>query len=216
VNSHPHPDLTRLHASRTWWPSAASCAFVASGLEIVSFGLGLYVRAWALSAAAAREQAILPSSLSYLGFTIAVIGVAAQARALWAVGRRQRAVAPVSAHLGQWAVATYVVVSGLLFVMLTVGAFGVWPVGNWVFRGAEITLTLAFGCLGWASRGGGDSGPRQRWASGGLPALTMFGVFSLIRILFGLPTGQRWLWLKSLHAGLRAGTWAAVGAWQRD
>lgn len=201
MNSHPNP--TGLRARRTWWPSAASCAFVAAGLEILSFGL---------------SQSLLqrPPGLTYMGFMIAVamISIAAQARALWGVGRRQRAVAPVSARLGQWAVATYVVVSGLvmsgLFGLLIVAGW----VGNWVFHVAQIPLTLAFGCLGWASRG--DSGPRQRWASGGLLVVTMFGVFSVIRTLFGLPTGQRWLWLAPLHAALGAATWAAVGAWLRS
>ena len=98
-------------------------------------------------------------------------------------------------------------------------AFSLWPAGavSNVFHVALIPLTLAFGCLGWASRG--DSGPLQRWASRGLLVVTMFGVFSVIRILFGLfglPTGQRWLWLASLAVALRAATWAAVGAWLRS
>jgi hypothetical protein len=211
VNSHPDP--TGLRARRTWWPSAASCAFTASGQEIVSFGLGLYV-----SSAAAREHAaLLNIEFMIAEFMIAVIGTAAAARALWGVGQRQQAVAPVSARLGQWAVATFVVVSGLLlFVLMTAEAFGVWTaggVGNWVFQVPLIPLTLAFGCLGWASRG--DSGPRQRWASGGLLVVAMFSVFSVIWARFGLQTGQHWLWLASLHTALDAATWAAVGAWLR-
>ncbi|MBV9226151.1 MAG: hypothetical protein JOY85_19120 [Acidobacteriaceae bacterium] len=39
------PALIELCARRTWWPSAASCAFVASGLEILSFGLLHYFQA---------------------------------------------------------------------------------------------------------------------------------------------------------------------------
>jgi hypothetical protein len=52
-----------------------------------------------------------------IGVAIAVIGIAAAAVALWTVGRRQRAVAPLSAHLGQWSVATYVVAFVLLFIL---------------------------------------------------------------------------------------------------
>src|ERR1035438_10017537 len=85
-----------------------------------------------------------------------------------------------------------------------------WQLG---FPGPLIPLTLAFGCLGWASRG--DSGPRQRWASGGLLVVAMFSVFSVIWARFGLQTGQHWLWLASLHTALDAATWAAVGAWLR-
>jgi hypothetical protein len=206
VNSYPNP--TGLRARRTSWPSAATCAFLVSGLEILSFVLYLLL----------RRRAIESGGLTYIGLVIAVFGIAAQATALWGVGRRQQAVAPVSARLGQWAVATYVVVSALLFVFLmTVGGFGVWPagaVGNWGFQVALIPLTLAFGCLGWASRGG--TGPRQRWANGGLFAVATFGVFNVTWTLLGLPTGQRWLWLASLYAALRAATWATVGAWLRS
>jgi hypothetical protein len=74
-------------------------------------------------------------------------------------------------------------------------------------------LRLAFGCLGWASRG---DGPLQRWASRGLLVVATFGVFNVTRILFGLPTGQLRLWLTSLIVVLRAATWAAVGAWLRS
>ena len=213
MNSHLDP--TGLRARRAWWPSAASCAFVAAGLEILSFGLSQYL----------VQRPTAPPGLTYMGFMIAVavIGIAVQARALWGVGRRQRAVAPVIARLGQWAVATYVVVSGLLFILplmpVWAYAFILRPAGAMgsVFHVALIPLTLAFGCLGWASRG--DSGPLQRWASRGLLVVTMFGVFSVIRTLFGLfglPTGQRWLWLASLAVALRAATWAAVGAWLRN
>lgn len=212
-----HPDPTGLRARRTWWPSAASCAFLASGLEILSFGF--WLRTWA----AAREHAVPPSGLINigftigLGFTIALIGIAAEARALWGVARRQQAIAPVSARLGQWAFATYVVVSVLVYLLMPLGAaaFGVrfmrvFRVGNQV---TQILLTLAFGCLGWASRG--DSSPRQRWASGALLVVTMFGVFNVIGNLFGLRIWQRSLWLASLQPAVRAAMWAMVGVWLR-
>ena len=94
-----HPDPTGLRAKRTWLPSAASCAFVAACLEIPLFGPFQYL----------LQRPTAPPGLTYVGFMIAgaVIGIAAQARALWGVGRRQQAVALVSARLGQWAVATY-------------------------------------------------------------------------------------------------------------
>src|SRR4051794_25761440 len=77
VNSHPDPTG---RARRTWWPSPASCAFAASGLEILSFGLWLfYLRVWILSVTAAREHPVPPSRLIYIASLIAVIDIAAQA-----------------------------------------------------------------------------------------------------------------------------------------
>ena len=210
------PALPGLCARRTGWPSAASCAFVASGLELLSFGLTRYVLAPAI--AAVREHAVLPSGPIYLGLAMWVIDMAAQARALWGVARRQQAVSPVTARCGKWAFAAYVVVSGLMYILMPVVlvAFGRWSVrvfrvGNGV---VETLSTLAFGCLGWASRS--DSGSWQRWASRGLLVVTMFGVFSVIGNLFGLPTGQRWLWLAPLQVAVRAAMWAVVGAWLRS
>lgn len=223
-----HPDPIGLHPRRTWWPSAATCAFLASGLEIFSFVLFLLQRSLVLSplqrsrviesAGSTPSLGLAHTGVVFAEFIVVFLGVAVEATALWGVGRRQRAVAPISARLGQWAVATYVV-SAPLFVLIVlpiVGVYGVWSaaVGNWVFRVALSPLTLAFGCLGWASRGG--TGPRQRWANGGLLAVATFGVFSLTWRLFGLPTGQRWLWVGSLDVALRAATWVAVGAWLRS
>ena len=37
MNSQPNP--AAVHARRIWWPSAATCAFLASGQEIFSFVL---------------------------------------------------------------------------------------------------------------------------------------------------------------------------------
>jgi hypothetical protein len=59
VNSHPHP--TGLRARRAWWPSAASCAFVAAGLDILSFGLSQYL----------VQRPTAPPGLTYMGFMIA-------------------------------------------------------------------------------------------------------------------------------------------------
>ena len=211
MSSHPNP--IGLHARRTWWPSAATCAFLASGVEIVSFVLYLLL----------RNKAI--GSVTYMVFAglILVLGVAVEATALWAVGRHQRAVAPVSARLGQWAVAVYVVSLPLAVSMPTLAQIipitlgvGVWPaaVSKWAFQVAVFPLTLAFGCLGWATHGG--TSRSQRWASGGLLAVAAFGVFSVTWRLSGLPTGERWLWVGALDTALRAATWAAVGTWLRS
>ena len=199
-----HSDPTGLRARRTWWPSAL-CAFVSSGVEIVSFGFYLLYRSRAIESAGST-----PSSPPGLIFVIMLIGIAAQGTALWGVSQRQQAGAPVSVRLGQWAIATYVVVSGVLFsLMITVGALGVLP--NWIFQVAVIPLTLAYGCLGWASHGG--TNPRQRWASRGLLVLALFGVVGVTGTLLGLRTGPGWLWLGSLLAAFRAAAWAMVGVW---
>src|SRR5215467_1216674 len=58
VNSHPDP--TGLRARRAWWPSSASCAFVAAGLEILSFGLSQYL----------VQRPTAPPGLTYMGFMI--------------------------------------------------------------------------------------------------------------------------------------------------
>ena len=216
MNSHSDP--TVLRARRTWWPSAALCAFVSSGLEIVSFGF--YLQARLELDAMYRSKAIesVGSTPFFLGltFVITLIGIAAQATALWGVSQRQQAGAPVSVRLGQWAIATYVVVSGVLFLM-TVGALNNWvrSVTNPAYIFPVIPLTLAFGCWGWASHGG--TSPRQRWASRGLLVLALLGVFSVTWTLLGLRTGQRWLWLvASLQTALRAAAWAMLGVWLRS
>jgi len=221
MNSEPkHPDPTVLRARLIRWPSAATCAFLASALEIF---LSVLFR-WQLSRLI--EYAGLVSELVIVEFSYVLVA-AVEAVALWGIGRRQRAVAPASARLGQWAVATYVVMSVLLVLILLISALnlGVWSLvaaygaqfftaGNWGFEVAMIPLTLAFGCLGWASRGG--DGRRQQWASSGLLALAAFGVLNLTWKLCGLPTGHRWMWLAFLLVALRAATWAAIGAWLRS
>lgn len=196
------------HERRPWWPSAATCAFLTSGLTI----LQLVLLQWQLNH-------------TYIWVMVGVLdvfGIAAKATALWDVGRRQRGAMPVSARSGQWAVATYVAVLTAEFVlivmMIVFGLIGLANVGDidvWqgfimkLYHVGGIPLTLAFGCLGWASRGGTGS---QRWASGDLLALAALGVFSVTWRLFGLPTGRHWLWL---GAALGVPTWAALGAWLR-
>src|ERR1039457_1895255 len=107
MSSHPNP--IGPHARRTWWPSAATCAFLASGLEI----FWLVLSRWQLSRAM-KFAGGTPSPDLYAGLVIdeliGLLGIAIEATALWGVGRRQRAVAPVSVRLGQWAIATHVVV----------------------------------------------------------------------------------------------------------
>jgi hypothetical protein len=219
MSSHPNP--IGLHARRTWWPSAAACAFLASGVEIFSFVLYLLQRNKAIGSAGSTR----PLGVTYFVFLglILVLGVTVEATALWAVGRHQRTVAPVSARLGQWAVAVYVVslplaVSMPTLVLIIPIALGVgdWPaaVSKWAYHVALIPLILAFGCLGWATHGG--TSRSQRWASGGPLTVATFSVFSVTWRLSGLPTGERWLWVAALDAALRAATWAAVGTWLRS
>ena len=221
MSSHSNP--TGLHAKRARWPSAATCAFLASGVEIFSFVLYLLQRNKAIGSAASTPS--LGFTYMVFAMLILVLGVTVEATALWVVGRHQRAVAPVSARLGQWAVAVYVVSLPLavsmptlvLIIPISLGV-GVWPaaVSKWAYQVALILLTLAFGCLGWATHGG--TSRSQRWASGSLLAVATFGVVSVTWRLCGLPTptGERWLWVGALDAALRAATWAAVGAWLRS
>ena len=219
MSSHPNP--IGLHARRTWWPSAATCAFLASGVEIFSFVLYLLQRNKAIGSAGSTPSL----GVTYLVFAvlILVLGVTVEATALWVVGRHRQAVAPVSARLGQWAVAVYVVSLPLavsmptlvLIIPITLGV-GAWAaaVSKWAYQVAMISLTLAFGSLGWATHGG--TSRSQRWASGGMLAVATFGVFSVTWRVSGLPTGERWVWVGSLDAALRAATWVAVGAWLRS
>lgn len=213
MSSYPNP--IGLHARRTWWPSAATCAFLAGGVEIFSFVLYLLQRNKAIGSAGSTPSL----GVTYFVFVglILVLGVTVEATALWAVGRYQRTVAPVSARLGQWAVAVYVVSMPTLVLIIPIAlGVGVWPaaVSKWAYEVALIPLTLAFGCLGWATHGG--TSRSQRWASGSLLAVATFGVFSVTWRLSGLPTGERWLWVGALGAALRVATWAAAGAWLRS
>lgn len=212
MNSHYNLPGTR---ERVLWPAAALCAFIASGLEIFSFSHYLLLRPGATESAGSPPD--LHPGIIHTGFMVAVIGLIAEATALWGIGKRQRAVAPISARLGQWCVAIYVVVSGVLFVVGTFGGWFAGALGSWSFPAARVPVTLAFGCLGWASRGG--TPVTQRWASRALLIVTAVGVFSLIRNLSGLSTGQGWPWFALLHAllhaFLRSGMWSAVGTWLR-
>ncbi|MBV9611763.1 MAG: hypothetical protein JO091_04795, partial [Acidobacteriaceae bacterium] len=117
--------LRRPCARRAWWPSAAACAFLASGLEILAFGFFRYL--YALEMPVIRENGHIPSGLvdlgMYGGLTIWVIGMAAQGTAVWGITRRQQAIAPVSARWGQWAFVTYIVVSGLVYFLMPLAGF---------------------------------------------------------------------------------------------
>jgi hypothetical protein len=193
---------------RTWPQLAASCAFLAGGIDILSFVLYHY---FVYRYSAHPEWKFFAIGM-VIGVAIVVIGVAAAAVALWTVGRRQRAVAPLSAHLGQWSVATYVVAFVLLFILRAQPQL--WHarrIGNWVFQLTMIPFTLACGCLGLASRRGAD--PRRRWASRSLLAMATFEVFSLTWRLAGLPTGQGWPGLLSIDLAVHVAMWALVGAW---
>ena len=219
-------------ARRTWWPSASTCAFLASGLEILWFALSLFVRSRVVESAVRTFLGLTGWATTALMVVFVVwmllFSAAVRATALWAIGRRQRAVAPVTARLGQWAVAAYVVVSVPVFVLIVLmsfGGFGVWPTvsahaaqllaqDKWVFQVALFPMTMALACLGLASLG--SASPWQRWASGGMLLVAIFGVFNVTTTLFGLPVASQGLWLGSLDVALRAAMWAAVGALLRS
>jgi hypothetical protein len=216
------------HSIRIRWPSAATCAFLAGGLEIFSFALSQW-QIGAIKSANTRPELLMSDQWVIVGVVLLllfVFGVAAEATALWSVGRRQRSVAPISSRSGQTAVAIYVAVCALTFalvpilgVLQTVSAGGQFLASNkWILHAPRIPVTLAFGCLGWASRGA--SGARQRWAHRSMLAMAALGIFGIVRL-----AGPQWLWapLRSLSPSLaavdvaaRAAAWAVVGAWLRQ
>lgn len=223
MSTHAYP--IGLQTRRTWWPSASTCAFLASGLEMVSFVFYLWQRTVVQSLvqrnASGSAAGTASLDLNYIAVVfpalILLIGLAVEATALWGVGRRQRHVAPVSARLGQWAIVAYVVSLPLFMVIMSITTgLGVWPaaVNKGAFQVATSPMTLALACLGWASRGG--TSRLQQWASGGLIAVATFGVFSATWRLLGLPTGEGWLWVGWSGVALRVAMWAAVGAWLRS
>ena len=221
--------LVRDASKRGWWPSASTCAFLASGLQIISFALYLWQRSRAIKFAgstASFDLAALAIGELMVVFVVWIFlfGVAVEATALWGLGWRQRAVAPVIARLGQWTVASYVVATVPVFVLIAlmnVGVFGVLKTvsehaahflvqDKWVFQAALVPLPIALLCLVWASRGAAN--PAQRWACGGMLAVAILGVFNVTTTLFDLPVRNDGLWLQSLEVAVRAAMWAAVGA----
>ena len=225
-----YPILNGLFVKRFEQPSSATCAFLAAGLEIFSQVLSLMP--------VARLIELTDRSSRFLTFAVSVISalvtvlifvctVAAIAMALRGVGRRQRSRAPISARLGQWAVFAYVAVNVTVFVLLVVttsGGLGVWPsvgkqasqilVSKWGFQIVAAPLTLAFGCLGFASSGGDT--PRQRWAIRALLAAAALGIVSAAGFLWGFPSWYHGPWLRAASVALRAGVWVAVGLWLRS
>lgn len=193
----------RLH----WWPSAATSAFLMSGLEILTFVPYLLMRRRPVDT---PPDILTPSpSLAYAGFVILVIGLAAEATAMWGISRRQQRIAPLTSHLSRLGITIYVATSVLLTLRLSLGS----AVGVWVFQIPRIPEAVTFGLLGWASTGGGGS--LQRWASIGLITVALIGCLSVVRILLGWATEEVWPWLPSVHVGLRAATWVLVGMWLR-
>jgi hypothetical protein len=181
---------------------------------------------------------------AHIFLILSVLGVAVEAKALRGVGRRQRSVAPLSSRWGQWAVAAYVAVRALTFVptlLMDMGIFVPWQTVSmyagqflvahkWLFHATTIPLTLAFGCLGWASRG--DSETRGRWAARSMLAVAAWATFGIMWRMFGLPAGQEWVWLAPIgslaghfsgadvalgvNVALGAAMWVAVGVWLRS
>jgi hypothetical protein len=204
-----------MRAQRTSFLSPAACAFIASGIEILSFAYYRVQRSEMINGA---DSDIFPLYTSlYVALFVGMLGVAAQARVLWHVGGIQRTVAPFSSRAGRWAVATYVVVGVLGPILLVMRLLelsglllvGVDIVGLWLIRVPQYAQTLAFAFLGWASLG--SNRPWQRWASSGMLVIGALGILSLIWWLYGLPTGPRWL--AGVHVALRAATWFMMGAW---
>lgn len=209
-----------LDRRRTRWPSAAACAFIASGLTIVSFTANLMQQR---AIASARSAGGIPLGVSpfnpwaILATVSQLIMIAAQAKAFWGIARVQQAVAPVSARLGQRAFIAFLVAAVLV---VPVGFPIALMAGNttsvWMKISAVplCTLALAHGFFGWASRG--SSYPWQRWAGVGLLVLAGNGLFNVILMLFLSPGWQYPTWLSFVLMGLPAGTWAAVGGWLRQ
>jgi hypothetical protein len=220
-----------LHAGRTWWPSAATWAFLASGLEVLSLALFLWQRSQAAGAGGSKPplgRAVLAIAELMLAFVVWIflLRVAVEVTALWGAGRRQGAVAPVTARLGQWAVTAYVVLSAPVFVLtvrslMNLGGFGVLPEVSapaaqplvpvtLIFRFALLPLIVAIVYLGMASRH--DAGTRQPWPSGFMLLTALLGVCNVDSTLFALPVASQSLWQGSLDFVLGAGMWAAIGA----
>lgn len=130
MNSHVDPIVTPSRLIR--WPSAATCAFLASGLQVLLFVLSQLASGWGrLLLDGSTYAGLVVVELFFVLFElIFVFGVAVEATALWGVSRRQRTVAPLSAPLGQWVVATHVVMKVSLFVLtvlMSVGGFVTLP-----------------------------------------------------------------------------------------
>ncbi len=96
MNSQPNPAAA--HARRIWWPSAATCAFLASGQEIFSFVLFQWQHGMMESARSRQsldEIGCELTILAYIFLLLFALGVVVEARALWGVGQRQRFDAPL-------------------------------------------------------------------------------------------------------------------------
>ena len=201
-----------LPAKHIPYPSAATCAFLAAAIEILSFGLAMSQRSRIRNAA--ETDFFLPPAWVYVSVALALTGIAAQARALWHVGVIQQTAAPLSARAGRCAVAAYIATGVLVFVVTGLALSGtrlILPIGSSIAHWPRIALTAAFACLGWASRG--NTSRWQRWASAGLLATGALGILSVAWWLFGFPAPPRWI--AGVHVALRAATWAVVGAWLR-
>jgi hypothetical protein len=212
--------VASMPARRTSYLSPAACAFIASGIEILSFA---YYRLQRSTMIHRADSDIFPLYTSlYVALFVGVLAVAAQARALWHVGGIRRIVAPFSSRAGRWAVATYVVVGVLVPILMAMRLLELFPgllslgmdtVAQWLIRLPRYAQTLAFAFLGWASLG--RTRPWQRWASTGLLVIGALGILSIVSWLLGWPRGPRPMWLSAVHTLMHAATWAAIGAWLR-
>jgi hypothetical protein len=194
-----------------WWPSAATSAFLVSGLEMLTFVSYLLVRR-----RTAAPLSILPPvpGLAYAGFILVVTGVAAEATAMWGINRQQRAAA-LTFRLSQIGIVVHIA-SALLMLLISLRVFDPWlenTAGVWVFQVPRIPEIVTFGILGWATTG--ENGSLQRWASTGLITMAVIGCLSIVQILLGWATQEVWQWITPTHVALRAATWVLIGMWLR-
>jgi hypothetical protein len=165
------------------------------------------------------------SSLALLlSLALFPIAVVARALALSGVARRQASVASAAVLLG-WAVVGYAAIGFLWSVAIAMTAatpfFSVPDLpgarlSSLINRPAQLAsttaITVAFGSLGWASRGGQDW--RQLWASRGLLAVAILYMLNLVPT--GTPVSQRWPWFVWPGIAVRVGTWCVLALWLRS
>jgi hypothetical protein len=189
-------------------PSAASCAFLMSGLEVISYAV---TRLYLDLVRGTYETAPLINPLfNYTGLILGVVAVTAHAISLWGVARHQQDVAPLSVRLGRCAIILFSVLGPIPVIAGSLDLWALLDASKW-WKLVWIPSSLAYACLSWATRGGTDA--RQRWASRSLLLLAAFRALGALVLLTGFPSGHRPPWLTPLQVAFRAGAWSAVGIW---
>src|SRR5262245_39683556 len=106
------PQTIDLDRKRIRSPSAATCAFVAGGLQIASSTSILIGQRALATAQAAGDIRVGIRRLQWwaiVATVIQLIMIAAQTKAFWRIARVQQPVAPISARLGQRAFILFLV-----------------------------------------------------------------------------------------------------------